>query len=203
MARRKGHQSLKRSVAIVGDGYTEKEYFGALKRVEELQQLTLKPELPVGSGSFTGVLDKARQLVKEGYDRVYAVIDMDQVGTQRQLPAYKEELAKYRKWRNKGSLCFIECNPCFEIWLLLHFVMTTRLFRRCDELIEELKQHLSDYRKERSYITGTRLYEQLHGQIPVAMENSQKLHDQQADDNSDRFPKCDVFEIINDLEVAG
>lgn len=40
----------------------------------------------------------------------------------------------------KNEIYFIESNPAFEFWLLLHFVFTDRQFRNCDEVITELKR---------------------------------------------------------------
>lgn len=40
----------------------------------------------------------------------------------------------------QNEIYFIESNPAFEFWLLLHFVFTDRQFRNCDEVITELKR---------------------------------------------------------------
>lgn len=49
----------------------------------------------------------------------------------------------------QNEIYFIESNPAFEFWLLLHFVFTDRQFRNCDEVITELKKNgrLEKYEK--------------------------------------------------------
>jgi len=36
---------------------------------------------------------------------------------------------------------------CFEYYVLLHFVRTTKAFSKCDDIIKEVKKHLPDYQK--------------------------------------------------------
>lgn len=57
----------------------------------------------------------------------------------------------------QNEIYFIESNPAFEFWLLLHFVFTDRQFRNCDEVITELKKNgrLEKYEKTLSIFQRT------------------------------------------------
>lgn len=68
---------------------------------------------------------------------------------------YDAALHKVRRTRlGKGSKIFaIPSVPCFEFWLLLHFIYTTKPFDAspgnsiCSSVIEELKKYLPGYQK--------------------------------------------------------
>lgn len=55
---------------------------------------------------------------------------------------------------------------CFEYYILLHFEKTTSSYRRCNDLIAELKKHLPDYRK------ASNLYKELQERIKTGIKNS-------------------------------
>lgn len=61
--------------------------------------------------------------------------------------AYDKRVIMHQGIQNE--IYFIESNPAFEFWLLLHFVFTDRQFRNCDEVITELKKNgrLEKYEK--------------------------------------------------------
>src|SRR3546814_2092815 len=55
-------------------------------------------------------------------------------------------LAKTAKPRKGQQFELAISNPCFEVWVLLHFERSARPFANCQEVIRSLKQH----RPERS-----------------------------------------------------
>ncbi|MEG1909449.1 MAG: RloB domain-containing protein [Bacteroidales bacterium] len=99
---------------------------------------------------------------------------------------------------HKNSICFIESNPAFEFWLLLHFMYTDRQFCNCDEVITELKKNgrIENYEKSIEYFTKNNLYIQLRSKLEIAINNATKktlnlenLH----------TPYSRVFEVFKEL----
>ncbi|MDZ7772205.1 MAG: hypothetical protein U5K31_05615 [Balneolaceae bacterium] len=81
MARKTGGRRLKKSIAIVGDGYVEHYYFQNMRDHEEdeLRWIDVLPRLPEATGSFDKAINKAIELVERGVDQAFAVIDMDKI----------------------------------------------------------------------------------------------------------------------------
>lgn len=205
MARKKGTKSTKPSYAIVGDGHTEKIYFDEFKRFEGISHVHVKPELPVQAGSYVGVLEKAEELINEGYDRVYAIIDLDDIITKNIEHTFQSDIKKLDKEIKTGNLVMIYCNPCFEIWFLLHFGYTTKNFRRCSGVENDIKKtkKLKGYSKTRKFLKNIKIYEKLRPNlINTAIPNSEKLSNSQSSATGKRHPKCLVHKIFKDLGVG-
>ena len=83
------------------------------------------------------------------YDRVYCVFDRDKHTT------YHAAMEKILHTRLPGStkIFGIPSIPCFEFWLLLHYVYTTESFSSpsggsvCEEVIKRLRSYLPGYKK--------------------------------------------------------
>lgn len=109
------------------------------------------------------------------YDKVYCVFDKDTHST------FDEALQKCKKYKFEA----IVSNPCFEFWILLHFIYTTANFHTdnknspCDKLINNyLKTHIKDYSK--SYKSFTQL---IKNRLNQAIENARKANEQAKDNN--------------------
>jgi len=97
------------------------------------------------------VVEYAIEEVKRAkdYNRVYCVFDKDR------HESYETALEKARLAKLPGGVKIfaITSVPCFEYWLLLHFADTARpygasaSFSPCEELLRDLKLHISDYEK--------------------------------------------------------
>ncbi|MFI7192696.1 RloB family protein [Nocardia nova] len=80
------------------------------------------------------LVKKANAMIREGgLDYVYAVSDKDQFDVERAL-----------KDRCDGVNLLIS-NPCFEIWLLLHFEKCDSAIDGKDRALEKLRKHLSNF----------------------------------------------------------
>ena len=82
------------------------------------------------------------------YDRVYCVFDKDSHTT------YVSALDRIKRARmdKEHSIHAITSVPCFEFWLLLHFVYTTKQFDTgpgsiCENVTNELEHHIPGYAK--------------------------------------------------------
>jgi hypothetical protein len=151
LKRKKALRSQYDMVLIVCEGEkTEPNYFRAL--IDDMQLNTANIVVAnnsAGSSPCT-IVDFAIEEYKKDkeYDRVYCVFDKDRHAT------YDNALDKIRRARlGKGhSILAITSVPCFEFWLLLHFVYTTKQFDTgfgsiCANVISDLKAHLPRYAK--------------------------------------------------------
>jgi hypothetical protein len=83
------------------------------------------------------------------FNHVFCVFDRDKHQT------YDAALDKIRAFRiRRGTILHPTTSiPCFEIWLLLHFIYTTRSYcaacndSNCELVMSELKQYIPDYKK--------------------------------------------------------
>jgi len=180
------------TVAIVGDGHTEKIYFENVRDTDRPDNLDIFPALPKRIGNYGGVLDKAIALA-EDYDKVYALIDMDNIIRQRQQTAYHLR----KKVAEEKGVIVLENNPCFEIWLLLHFTYTTRLFQNCDEVAIILKRdHIPEYDKSMRFVTAANLYRNYKQQLTgLAIPNGRSLEDNRTGQD-ELFPRAETYKFF-------
>ena len=81
------------------------------------------------------------------YDCVFCVFDQDRHTN------YQQALDTIRGAVPAGIFRAVPSVPCFEYWLLLHFVFRTQPYlgagkeSACDRLIKELRKHMPEYRK--------------------------------------------------------
>ncbi len=89
-------RKLRSSIAIIGEGITEQEYFISLKNYMRYS-FKVKPQLPQNS-SYKQIFKKAKELIKnDGTDLVYCLIDMDNIlskNQQEQLQQASSRLVK-------------------------------------------------------------------------------------------------------------
>lgn len=188
-------------VAIVGDGFCEQIYFQQMREVEGIRHIQIKPELPNRSGKgggFQRVFGKAKVLKEEGYDEVFCLVDMDVVWREGKAKNYQFEK---KRLENLG-VKVVECNPCFEIWFLLHFLRTGHPFDDCGQVERTLRQKtgLADYSKEQGYFARKNLYLTLRQRLHTeAIPNAVWLEAQQDTSQSERFPRCEMFKIVQAL----
>ncbi|MEA5553218.1 RloB family protein [Anabaena cylindrica UHCC 0172] len=142
---------------IVAEGdKTEYKYFRALKTkyAEEFQMSNLyvefidREESKAGNShadivletldSFLEVL-KQKYQPKENYDELWLIVDTDEYDNR------KAAIDKINKKCLESSLYKLGLsNPCFEIWLILHFVDLNTTLKDC-VLGETLTESLNDY----------------------------------------------------------
>lgn len=199
MQRKRSNRTGLQTVAILGDGMCEQMYFRQMRDSEGIRY-HIKPELPNRAGKgggFQRVFDKAEELKKD-YDHVLCLIDLDVVFRDRHQEAYQK-----KKKRIQGlGIKVIECNPCFEVWFLLHFQRTGRLFNGCSQVERTLRQEtdLNDYSKEQIYFERKNLYQALYSRLYAkAIPNAEWLEKQNDGNQGESFPKCEVFKAINFL----
>ena len=201
MARGKRLKEVRKSYAIIGEGITEFFYFDGFRNTEKdllkKYNITLKPDRPKHP-DYSDIITKAKSLLTKEFDVVFCLIDMDYIiaDNVRKQAYAKEKISCIKTYGN--SIYFIESNPAFEFWLLLHFVFTDRQFRNCDEVITELRKNgrLEKYEKSIEYFSRNPLYLQLKHILESAMNNARSIS---MDPNNPHTSYSEVFEVFEEL----
>ena len=146
-------------ILIVCEGEkTEPDYFESLREYLSLHGADVViPENDVGNNPMSVVecaLREYREEKIDRYDGVFCVFDRDR------HTDYTNALDRIAATKLKGRrmLHAITSVPCFEFWILLHFIRTTRPFEsaegsHCDSVIRELKKHLPGFQKGKEIFT--------------------------------------------------
>jgi len=198
VARLSKTRKSKPTIGIVGEGITEQLYFNEFKQVEvEKLSVNVKPERPYNS-DFERILGKAQDLVESGNDYVFCLVDMDKIRNN------STQMRKYEKSRKSAkNITFIESNPCFELWFLLHYISTSRHFLRCKDIEKELKMpdRIPDYEKSKKYFEHKKLYNLLKDKLNIAKNNASRLDNSREKNNNSEFPYTQIYRIFEELNI--
>lgn len=200
MTRKTEHRNFKKTVAIVGDGFTEKIYFDQLKELEELEDVVIKPELPRKAhkgGSYRRTIETAKSLIKEGYDHVYCLVDFDTVISEKKITAFKNDIASL----DRNCVTVYVNNPCFETWILLHFEKTAKLFNTCEEVSVRILPYIKDYNKRQDYLKRKNIYKSLRPYLDNAIQHAASL-ELNRHNHSDKQPRAEIFKIFTALNIT-
>ncbi|MFP4147279.1 MAG: RloB family protein [Halorhodospira sp.] len=195
-------QTYERFLIVCEGAKTEPSYFKELRSYYRLPTV----DVPVWGEECRSdpvqVVKYAEQRFQEdrNFDRVYCVFDGD-ASPQRYRQALDRLYSLNLKRRGddgrpagKASLHAIPSVPCFELWLLLHHEFTDAPFggagSPCDQLIERLRRHLPDYRKQDSGI-----FERTRPRLDTALDNARQLQARHPDPKEDN-PHTSVHDLV-------
>jgi hypothetical protein len=196
----KRHKSVKEpyaTVLIVCEGKkTEPNYFEGLRKEYGLSSTNIHIcEDKHGTDPRSVVNCAVEQLkLDKNIDRVYCVFDRDKHQT------FNDAIQKLQDKRKMFRSLSI---PCFEIWLLLHFIETSRQFcvagdgSNCDEVISELKRYIPDYEKGKEGI-----FTLTKNSLTEAICRAKKLAELQQNSGrplGDRNPLTEIYELVEYL----
>lgn len=145
------------------------------------------------------LVDNAEQQFNESkdYDRVFCVFDKDQHST------YQNALNKVRslrtRSRNSIPIYSITSVPCFEYWLLLHFIDSARPFEKTgnkssgEVLLNEIGNYIKNYYKGHKNI-----FEMTKANLEIAINRAKRICEQQANHGTDN-PSTNMYELIEYL----
>lgn len=192
MGRNSKNRPVRDTVALVGDGQTERIYFGDVRDIDRPANLTIQPDYPRRLGSYKGVLDRAIALKNDGFNHVFALIDMDKIIQENKATEYN-----HAKATAEGiGVIILENNPCFEIWLLLHFIHTGRLFSNCSDVVVELRKYIPNYTKGEKFLNAAGLYRKYKKQlVENAILNAKKLEVNRAVHDA-LYPRAETFRFF-------
>lgn len=116
-------------------GQAEQAYLDGLKRLSK--PVTLKPVVKVGSpAQLVKYAVKMRQNDRGGFDEYWCVVDVDEFDIVEAVVAAEA-----------AGISLAVSNPCFEVWLILHFADCTAGVSSPKAATEKLRRHLPDYSK--------------------------------------------------------
>jgi len=164
---------FKKSIGIVGEGLTERLYFDYI-RSSRRYTFSLKPDLPRHT-DYIHIFRKAKQLLKDGFDLVFCVLDIDAILKDGMIDKFTNECRKLPK-----RIIPITSNPCIEFWFLLHFLDTpkSRVYESCQSLIDgNLQKYAPKYEKTEAYFRNSQLFSHLEQPdcLEKAMANSMQI----------------------------
>ena len=113
------------------------------------------------------------------YDEVWCVFDVDQFDIQ----------GAVREARSHGVNLAIS-NPCFELWLLLHFEPCRSHLSGYEAVVVKLKKHVPDYDKAVSF-------RHFDGRVTTALENAKSL-DASGTDHT-KNPSTSVWRLVETI----
>lgn len=197
-----GTRSIKRTVLIVGEGrQTEPNYFREFRlesTVSERFSVTVKkghgtsPEAVVAEA-----LCYKEQAENRGeyYDEVWCVLDVEGLDKRESL-----ERAIVAARQNDIVLCL--SNPCFEVWLLAHFVRESRAHNTCDSVIGRLHVHWrrlcgQDYRKN-----DKQVYARISALTESAIDNAilvRETDHRHVANTADANSSTEVYRLVSHL----
>ena len=183
--RRKQTATPKETILILCEGENpECRYF---RRLAEELNLESCVNIQHKNGPLKKLWQKAiREQKKSEYSKVYLVIDDD--GCSDKIEDLKNDLQQHQQ------IILIISDPCFEFWLLLHFIKTTRPFKHtkggksaCEQVIEKLKKkgRLPEYKKNHP-----KIFETIYSDIETALKNAK---------NPSGHPSTNMYILVEDL----
>jgi len=204
LRRKRERRAAYDKVLIVCEGEkTEPNYFRELRNHYRLNTTNVEISGDCGSAPIS-VVEHAKRCYRDEqrkglpFDRVYCVFDKDT------HDSYQTALRAVAIAKPKGTFYGITSVPCFEFWLLLHFVYTTKPFYGTvgsrsggDQVTAELCKYIADYAKG-----DNGRFEQLIGQLPQAIIYSQRVFEVAQANNTDN-PSTLIHVLVEYLQNLG
>ncbi len=176
------NRASKNTIAVIGEGLTEKYY---LKSLEGLIKAQVKPLLPNHSTNMNELRNRIEDCIDEGYNYIFCLIDMDNKKEGKNQTNYLKLKQKFhdkthskRKQGTESYVRFFENERCLEIWFLYHFKYTTQPYHDSGKLTKELNK-ICGYEKTEDFFA--RKSKGLHhfllnngGILGNALENARK-----------------------------
>ena len=172
-------------------------------RIIERYKFDVKPQLPDNRSDFGSLMRRSVKLIKDGYDLVFCVVDLDYiVSDQTNKTNYSKKKKELKK--KYSNLIFIETMPCIEFWFLLHFYekYSTRIYTNYNSLEPELKKCLPDYEKSDKYFKCKNIYQALKdsNKIEKAINYAERLLIDRKEADNELFPFTEIHSLIIKLK---
>lgn len=181
MPRKTNTRKANRTILLVVEGQTEKEYFSDLKNSEKLLSVTIIPKVASHS-SISHILEYAiREEKSNVYDSIWCVFDRDVSTT--------EKIENLESKALKKGIKIADSLPAFEIWFLLHYTIPKSSYLNQNKLIEELKKYIPNYVK----VGNSKAYSLLKSKLGTAMKNAKDLESKEYE------TYCNIYKIFEDI----
>lgn len=195
MARKEGNKSVN-SLWIFCEGDTECNYFTQLRAVDRIRGLQIRPVKSADKRITDIVSYSMKYLDHNPYylqgDIIVYVFDRDK-NTNADFNAVKEDVNI-----TNPSLQLILSNPCFELWILLHFESYSEAIQP-QKLKLKLRKHMGAYNKN-----DKNIYYKTKDNIDAARKHSKKLYQTHMNKNGilceESNPSTMMFQLIEMIE---
>ncbi|MGL4860854.1 MAG: RloB family protein [Enterobacteriaceae bacterium] len=200
LQRKKARRAAYEKLLIVCEGEkTEPNYFAEARDYYSLNTVNVEIRGDCRSDPMK-IVDFAQQRYREEndagdpFDRVFCVFDKDQHAT------YTRALNVLASATPDNTYFPINSVPCFEYWLLLHFIYSTRSYTALPDnssgkqVLAELKNYLPDYEKGAQTI-----FSNLVNQLEQARHRAERAL-QESERNQTDNPSTRVHELIQVLQ---
>lgn len=137
---RSGRRRSNRSILIYcGGARTEPDYFEGLRRDHRRRPVTIKVR-SAGVAPAALVQEAAAYRARSAmiFDEVWCVVDVDEF-----------DLAAAVTVARREGVGLAVSNPCFELWLLLHYSECRRHCNGCADVQKRLRRQIPGYDKSR------------------------------------------------------
>jgi hypothetical protein len=178
-------------VLIVCEGAkSEPNYFNRLRHVYRLSSTRVVVTPANGTDPVSIVSFAKDQFRSKGFNRVYCVFDRNGHSN------YEKALQRISQSNNIFAITSV---PCFEVWVLLHFIYCAAPFTQvgtdsaCALVIKEVQKHFPQYAKGYEYV-----FDDLEENIEQAINRATQLSADNARVGSTN-PDTKVHTLINYL----
>jgi hypothetical protein len=182
---------------VCEDSVLTPDYFRAMKKDLGLTSV----EIVGGDKAYNEpeyIVEYAKKRLKEasgGIEKAYCVFDGEGKADNSRARRYKNAIHSINTSETKG-IVDASSQPCFEIWILLHFIMTTAEFKDCSEVEKAIKGHLKMYSKKT--FTGEELYFKFKDKTSIAIKNAKSLKAQNKSNDSAN-PATNIHLLVEEL----
>lgn len=187
-------------VLIVCEGEkTEPYYFEALRSILRLSNTNIRICGKECGSAPISIVNYALQEFRASkgiYNRLFCVFDKDKHDS---FSEAKDKVSS-TKLTNGATIDAIISIPCFEIWVLLHFIYTTRSFStaihdsNCALIIKQLREHIPDYDKGK-----TNIYQIIADKTDIAIQRAKQLETFHKTSGTDN-PSTQIHELVEYLK---
>lgn len=193
--KRRGKVSRKTKKIILigaeGKNQTERKYFKAFNQVQS------EYKIMAGKGNNTDPVGVVEDLLKSAKQEELDLKDGDMLACFIDVDfknGRDQELRAAMKLARQNNVSVFLSNPCFEIWYLLHFRYSTKLYGSNEEVIKELGSYISDYSKSKD------VYDVIENKIDQALLNTKRLEsyhlENGTNDRLKKLPSTEAYKLI-------
>jgi hypothetical protein len=165
-------------------GKTEPNYLDRLRAVRRLSNANIRITPADGTDPLSVVKFAEKESALGDYDRVFCIFDRDEHAT------YDPALQRVARLGKKFTA--ITSWPCFEIWLLLHFVYSDAPRSR-DAAYAEIRRHYPSYSKG-----SKNVFDDLLERLDQAVQHAKRLARENISNGSSN-PATSMHELVEYL----
>lgn len=178
-------------IGAEGKNQTERKYFKAFNQVQS------EYKIMAGKGNNTDPVGVVEDLLKSAKQEELDLKDGDMLACFIDVDfknGRDQELRAAMKLARQNNISVFLSNPCFEIWYLLHFRYSTKLYGSNEEVIKELCSYISDYSKSKD------VYDLIENKIDQALLNTKRLEsyhlENGTNDRLKKLPSTEAYKLI-------